>query len=157
MAVNYGVVTKKNPRDADAPVKYHPSLRKKQTLSLKELAYEVSESTSIGKILSANGYRISLADDGDKVYASARDTQPDLILMDIDMPGLTGIEATKLLKRKRETKRIPIVMMTAIATEDAVLKSQQAGANNYIAKPFSARDLIRRIEETLLAYAHNIH
>ncbi|MBD3275899.1 MAG: response regulator [Candidatus Marinimicrobia bacterium] len=106
--------------------------------------------TSIGKILSANGYQITLADDGEKAYAAAREKQPDLILMDIDMPGLTGIEATGLLKRKRETEDIPIVMMTAIATEDAVIRSQEAGAENYISKPFSARELIRRIEDTLM-------
>ncbi len=107
---------------------------------------------SIGKILNANGYRIDLASDGDMVYGKTRSYKPDLILMDIDMPGLSGIETTGLLKRKRETRDVPIIMMTAIATEDAVIKSQEAGAENYLAKPFSARDLIRRIEETLLEH-----
>ncbi len=104
---------------------------------------------NVGRILQINNYRVMTAATGEASFNLAREHKPDVVVMDIAMPGLTGVEAVKVLKKHQRTSDIPVIMMTAYATEDYVMFSKQAGADDYIAKPFRASTLVRRIERIL--------
>jgi len=104
---------------------------------------------NVSRILQVHGYVVLTADTGEQGVLMAREQTPTVILMDIDMPGLTGIEAARMLKKDEATAVIPIIMMTSYATEEFVDKARQAGANGYIAKPFSASLLFDRIQQAI--------
>jgi len=77
------------------------------------------------------------------------DARPDIILMDWMMPGVSGIELVRRLRKDSQTKDIPIIMLTARITEDDKVTGLEAGADDYIIKPFSPRELIARIKAVL--------
>jgi two-component system phosphate regulon response regulator PhoB len=82
------------------------------------------------------------------------DEQPDLVLLDWMMPDLTGIELIKRLKKDSATKEVPIIMLTARAEEDRKIHGLETGADDYVTKPFSNRELIARIEALLRRSGH---
>lgn len=77
------------------------------------------------------------------------DDSPDLVLLDWMMPEVTGIELLRRWRRQEETKDIPVIMLTAKAEEDSTIKGLDAGADDYISKPFSPRELVARINTLL--------
>jgi diguanylate cyclase (GGDEF)-like protein len=100
----------------------------------------------LGTILSKENYRIAAANNGEQAIAIANDALPDLILLDIMMPGLNGYETCTKLKSISKTKEIPVVFLTAkIETED-VTKGFKAGAVDYVTKPFNSFELLARVK-----------
>lgn len=96
----------------------------------------------VRKILQAHGYEVLEADDGLTGLELAFHEQPDLILMDISLPGIDGIEATRRLKAYPETDRIPVIALTANAMRGDRERFLAAGCDDYLAKPISTAELL---------------
>jgi len=92
------------------------------------------------------GYAVTIVADGTSGLQHARNDAPDLILLDVMLPGLDGIE---LCRRLRAHSEAPVIMLTARSTEDDKVTGLDAGADDYISKPFSPRELVARIEAVL--------
>ena len=95
------------------------------------------------------GFEMVIAVDGEQVIDLARSEAPDLILMDISLPGLDGWEATRRLKARPETRSIPIIALTAHAMAGDREKSLAAGCNDYDTKPIDFRRLVEKIQGLL--------
>ena len=95
------------------------------------------------------GYTCSEAEEGISGHSRVIDTRPDLILLDWMLPGINGIELARRLKRDETSAEIPIIMLTAKSEEDNKITGLDAGADDYITKPFSTRELISRIKAVL--------
>ena len=99
--------------------------------------------------LDAAGYNVLQALNAQIAHSMVVDRNPDLILLDWMMPGTTGLELLRRLKRDEITEKIPVIMLTAKAQEANKLSGLDAGADDYIAKPFSPRELISRVKAVL--------
>lgn len=99
------------------------------------------------------GYKVWTANDGLEALELAPKVQPDLILMDVRMPKMTGYEACKAMKEMPETKDIPIVFLSAKGQEAEIKQGLEAGAVAYVLKPFAPADLTSQIEELLAQFA----
>jgi putative two-component system response regulator len=107
--------------------------------------------------LSPSGYRIVHARDGGEALDRARKEPPDLILMDIMMPVMDGIETTRLLKADPETRIIPVVMVTALGDLEDRVRAMEAGADDFLAKPVEKVELRARVKSLLKVKAYNDH
>ena len=99
--------------------------------------------------LSAAGFEVIEAVTGDAGVAMAESERPDLILMDIQLPGIDGYEATRLIKAKPALRHIPIIAVTSYALSGDDVKAKEAGCNAYLAKPFRPRELLAKVREFL--------
>lgn len=99
--------------------------------------------------LSKEGYRAICAETGEKAVKMARSEHPDLIVLDLMLPGMDGLEVTKFLKKDLETQHIPIVMLTAKGEESDVVTGLELGADDYVTKPFSPKILLARVKAVL--------
>jgi len=97
----------------------------------------------------AGGFNISTATDGVVGLQKARDEKPALIILDLMLPGISGLELCKILKSERETRQIPILMLTAKAEEIDRIVGLEFGADDYVTKPFSPREVILRVQAIL--------
>jgi len=100
--------------------------------------------------LKNSGYTVVCAEDGRTALEKAGEILPDLILLDVMMPLMTGFEVLAALKENEKTRNIPILMVTAQSKEDEVLKGLELGADDYITKPFSPNELAARVKTVLL-------
>ena len=89
------------------------------------------------------------AEDGEQAVDMTNAQQPDVILMDMMMPKMDGLTACLMIKKNPDTKKIPVIMVTAIGFELNIKLSQQMGASGYVTKPFSPQDLLAKIAEVL--------
>jgi adenylate cyclase len=103
----------------------------------------------VNDILSAAGYPLMQAMTGPDAIHQAQDHHPDLILLDVNLPGMTGFDVCSLLKGQEQTSAIPIIMLTAQSDVESRVKGLKSGADDYLAKPFSPRELLARVERTL--------
>ena len=94
-------------------------------------------------------YRVLEADNAQSAHALIVDDQPDLLLLDWMMPGTSGIELARRLKREETTAELPIILLTAKSEEDNKILGLEAGADDYITKPFSPRELVARLKAVL--------
>ena len=99
--------------------------------------------------LEKEAYRVDVADTGDKALKMARENLPSLLVLDLMLPGINGLEICRLLKRDPKTRDIPILMLTARAAEEHRIKGLELGAPDYVTKPFSPRELVLRIKNLL--------
>jgi len=99
--------------------------------------------------LEQKGFQVSCEADGEEGLMSAKDSAPDLILLDWMLPNLSGIEICRQLRRDKNTKNVPIIMLTARSEEDDRIRGLDTGADDYITKPFSPQELIARINALL--------
>ncbi|WP_372809068.1 response regulator [Pontiella sp.] len=99
--------------------------------------------------LERSKYRVKVVDSGEEALTVAAQFQPDLILLDIMLPGADGLEVCKRLKADPKTTRIPIIMLTALCEEADVVAGLELGADDYITKPFSPRVLLARVKAAL--------
>ncbi len=99
--------------------------------------------------LAKEGYQVTAVESGEEGLRRARETRPDLVLLDLMLPGLDGFEVCKALKRNLETEGIPVVMLTARQEEADMVAGLELGADDYITKPFSPRVLKARIKAVL--------
>ncbi len=95
------------------------------------------------------GYLVHEAEDCRAARLLLADHRPDLLLVDWMLPDLSGLELTRLLKRDRETRELPIILLTARAAEADKIAGLEGGADDYITKPFSPRELLARIQAVL--------
>lgn len=103
----------------------------------------------LGSILYDNGYNVSIASSGAGALQSVKNKIPDLILLDIQMPGMDGFEVCAQLKNRNETKDIPVIFLTALTETKSILKGFNLGAVDYITKPFNAAELTARVSTHL--------
>lgn len=103
-----------------------------------------------------NGYQVSVAMDGQTGLNKAVNELPDLILLDLMLPGIDGIDVCNKLKNKERTKEIPIIMLTAKGHETDKILGLEIGADDYMTKPFSVRELMTRIKVVLRRYSKEV-
>jgi two-component system phosphate regulon response regulator PhoB len=119
----------------------------KHTILLVDDEAAIRDMLSIA--LEAADYNVLQAENAQQAHASIIDRQPDLVLLDWMMPGTTGLELLRRLKRDELTEKIPVIMLTAKAEEDSKISGLDAGADDYIPKPFSPRELISRVKAVM--------
>ena len=101
--------------------------------------------------LTAKGFCVFTAENGEQAIQQAKSANPAVILMDIQMPGMDGLEATGILKSRPETARTPIIALTALAMSGDRERCLAAGADDYLAKPVNLRELAATITRHLEA------
>lgn len=101
-------------------------------------------------------FRCIEAEDIQKAYTLIVDDRPDIVLLDWMLPGGSGIELLRRLKRDELTRELPVIMLTAKTTEDNVIQGLDVGADDYITKPFAPRELVARIKALLRRSAGNL-
>ena len=95
------------------------------------------------------GYEVLRAGDGQQALDLAREHQPDLAVLDVMMPKLTGYDVTRELRADNATSRIPVILLTARVQEADVARGFEAGADDYVKKPFSPQELKARVQAVL--------
>jgi DNA-binding response OmpR family regulator len=95
------------------------------------------------------GYDVIAVDNGLAALSQARQAPPDLAVLDVIMPGMSGIDVCRELRASSATAALPVILLTACAQEDDVEIGFGAGADDYVVKPFSPRELVSRIEAVL--------
>ena len=100
-------------------------------------------------LLESADYTVLAATNAESGLTLAREARPDLILMDIQLPGMDGLEATTLLKADEATRRIPVIALTALAMKGDEERILAAGCDGYIAKPLDYKDFLARIKARL--------
>jgi DNA-binding response OmpR family regulator len=99
--------------------------------------------------LERSGYTVVQARDGEEAFQLAREKQPDLAVLDVMMPKMDGFELTRRLRADETTSRIPIILLTARAQDADLQQGFDAGADDYIRKPFSPQELRARVQAIL--------
>jgi twitching motility two-component system response regulator PilH len=99
----------------------------------------------LSELLTGRGYIVSTADSGEAGMARAKDLIPDLILMDVVMPGTNGFQATRALTRDTVTKDIPVILCTTKSQETDKIWGMRQGARDYVTKPVNHEELLAKI------------
>ncbi|MBM4169511.1 MAG: response regulator [Ignavibacteria bacterium] len=97
-----------------------------------------------------SGYTVVSVSDGISALEKSRELKPDIILLDVMMPLMTGFEVLSALKEDQQLKSIPVLLVTAQSKEDEILRGLSMGADDYITKPFSPNELAARVKTVLL-------
>lgn len=100
-------------------------------------------------LLHTRGYRVVEALDGEEALTAAERERPDIILMDVQLPRVSGLEATRRIKAREDLRHIPIVAVTSFALSGDDQKAFAAGCDAYIAKPYKPRELLQLIQNLL--------
>ena len=113
----------------------------------------VEDEPSLVELLSYNleraGFAIAVARDGEEALLAMREKRPDVVLLDWMLPYVSGIEICRRMRRDSETRGVPIIMLTARGEEDDRVRGLDAGADDYITKPFSPGELVARVRAVL--------
>ena len=113
----------------------------------------IEDEPDIAEVLQYNlgkeGFEVEVAHRGDSGLEAIRRDPPDLVLLDLMLPGVDGLELTRMLKRDAATSRLPIVMLTARGEEVDRIVGLELGADDYISKPFSPREVVLRVKAVL--------
>jgi len=109
--------------------------------------------TALVSLLRKRGYKVAIAVNGEDAVSTARREPPDLILMDINMPLLDGVQALRQIRTDIRLQSTPVVMLTSITDLDTVTMAIESGANDYIAKPFKVEKLLERVDKYVHARA----
>jgi two-component system, OmpR family, phosphate regulon response regulator PhoB len=122
-------------------------------LMAREKILVIEDEPDIAEVLQYNlekeGFDVETARRGDTGFDAVRRDNPDLILLDLMLPGIDGLELTRMLKRDPLTSRLPIVMLTARGEEVDRIVGLELGADDYISKPFSPREVVLRVKAVL--------
>lgn len=122
-------------------------------MSAARLIYIIEDETDIAELMRYNlqlsGYQVSTFHAGDIGLQSVMKSAPDLLLLDIMLPGMNGLDICQALKENAQTKNVPIVMVSAKGEESDIVKGLELGADDYITKPFSPKVLLARVEAVL--------
>ena len=125
---------------------------KKKILIIDDTEFMVKLTTNV---LKERGYEVVAAYDGMDGIRMVSEEKPDLVLLDVVMPGIDGFEVCKILRDDEGNNLMPIIMLTAQGNEDDKLTGLELGADDYITKPFNPRELISRVYNTLLRIDRN--
>lgn len=104
-----------------------------------------TERHALSEMLAKKGYHIVTAESGEEAIAKSKSEMPDLILMDVVMPGMNGYQATRTITREEATKHIPVVMCTSKGQETDKIWGMRQGANDYLVKPIDPKVLLEKI------------
>lgn len=119
----------------------------------KRKIFYAEDSDSLIKLmtykLQNEGYDVTVFVNGEEVYEKAIEEKPDLVILDLMMPIKDGLTVLKELKSNPDTASIPVIMLTTNSEEDTILKALEAGAAEYITKPFSTAVLLAKIKKIL--------
>ncbi len=132
---------------AAVPTAGSEDIREGATILLAE--DDVANSIMLTESLQSKGYRVVQVPDGVEAVARSRELRPDLILMDIQMPNLDGLEATRLIRSDQTLRHIPIVAITALTMPGDRERCLEVGVDEYLAKPVGMRDLLQTIQAHL--------
>ena len=119
----------------------------------KERILAVDDEEDILELITYNllreGYEVVAVVSGEKALESVRELPPDLVILDLMLPGMDGLEICKLLKKDEKTAHVPVIMVTAKGDEADIVAGLELGADDYVTKPFSPRVLVARIRAVL--------
>lgn len=99
--------------------------------------------------LTLNGFRVAAVCDGLQARKSIAEQRPDIVLLDVTMPGLSGLELVEELRSQPDTEALPVILLTARSQEFDIAEGFAAGATDYVVKPFSPRDVLARVTALL--------
>jgi DNA-binding response OmpR family regulator len=99
--------------------------------------------------LRRDGHEVVTAGNGEEALLRARERTPDLFVLDVRMPGMTGLDVIRELRGSYEMKDVPVIFLTASVQEESIERGYQAGADDYVKKPFSPEELTRRVQALL--------
>lgn len=119
----------------------------KETILVVEDEEDISELIKYN--LNREGYNVTCVETGEDGLDKIRQTMPDLILLDLMLPGIDGLRVCKILKNDSKTEHIPVIMLTAKGEEADIVTGLEMGADDYIPKPFSTKVLVARIRSVL--------
>lgn len=100
-------------------------------------------------VFTAQGYAMDLAVDGNAGLEQARRRRPDLVILDLLMPYKNGFEVLAELKQAPETRAVPVIILSSNSREEDIVKALNAGADDFVVKPFRARELVTRVRKVL--------
>lgn len=119
----------------------------------KEKLLVVEDDGDIRELISFNlemcGYEVIRASDGMEGWEKAKEEKPDLMVLDLMLPGMDGFEVCRRLKSDKATQSVPVIMLTARSEEENMVKGLELGADDYVTKPFSPRVLVARVKAVL--------
>lgn len=119
----------------------------------KELIFALEDEVHIQQLvkfnLEANGYRVVCFGSGESLLEEVKNTLPDLFILDLMLPGIDGLEVCRRLRANLRTKSIPVIMLTAKSEEFDKVLGLELGADDYLTKPFSVRELVARVKAML--------
>jgi DNA-binding response OmpR family regulator len=101
----------------------------------------------LGSFLSEEGYHMGFAENGYDGYQKARELIPDLIIMDVTMPGIDGFEACRRIRAEPRLAQVPIIMITAVADVGTRARSIESGANDFLSKPFDLHEILAKVKK----------
>ncbi|MCL5426706.1 MAG: response regulator [Gammaproteobacteria bacterium] len=104
---------------------------------------------SLEFLMEQAGFEVVTAEDGEQALARVEDTRPDLLLLDISLPGISGFDVLERLRSKEATAQLPIIMLTAHGRDVEREKGMALGADDYITKPFSTQSLVEKVKALL--------
>ncbi len=131
---------------AKKPVEISPQFSNRLILTIDD---DLTQRTMIERTLQKAGLRVLTAEDGEKGLEAARAQNPDVILLDVIMPGMRGNEVCRRLKSDSRTKNIPVLFLTSMDDPKDVIEQYELGAEIHLTKPINPKELIRQIEITL--------
>lgn len=111
---------------------------------------EIGALTLIGIMLERGGFNVLKAKDADSALAMLDQSIPDLIILDVMMPGIDGIELCGILRERQDTGSIPVLILSARGDADSVMRGMEAGANDYLPKPILHHDLVAKVRAMLV-------
>ncbi|GAB4375204.1 MAG: response regulator transcription factor [Calditrichia bacterium] len=122
-------------------------------LKIKNTIYIIEDDPDINEILQFNldkeGFRTKVETNGDRAFDMIVENPPDLLILDLNLPGLSGLEICKYLRENARTKDLPILMLTARTQEIDKIIGLEIGADDYVTKPFSVREVTARVKALL--------
>jgi DNA-binding response OmpR family regulator len=110
---------------------------------------EIGALTLIGIMLERGGFNVLKAKDADAALAILDQNTPDLIILDVMMPGTDGIELCKIIRHRNDTIGTPVLILSARGDADSVMRGMEAGANDYLPKPILHHDLVSKVRSIL--------
>lgn len=105
---------------------------------------------SLEFLMEQAGFEVVTAEDGEQALARVDDSQPDLLLLDISLPGISGFDVLERLRSEAATAQLPIIMLTAHGRDVEREKGMALGADDYITKPFSTQSLVEKVKALLI-------
>lgn len=110
---------------------------------------EIGALTLIGIMLERGGFNVLKAKDADSALATLDHTIPDLIILDVMMPGMDGIELCQVIRQREDTTETPVLILSARGDADSVMRGMEAGANDFLPKPILHHDLVGKVRSIL--------
>lgn len=110
---------------------------------------EIGALTLIGIMLERGGFNVTKAKNANEALATLDQNTPDLIILDVMMPGTDGIELCGMIRQRPDTAQIPVLILSARGDADSVMRGMEAGANDYLPKPILHHDLVAKVKDIL--------